>query len=381
MSGLTEFFPIFRAGTHTGANGRTVTFSGGDLDDIVERYDAANPAPCVINHDELYSPFAYAQVAEIKNDNGVLMARCDADSVEPKFAALVENKNLFNRSVQLLPVEDGWRLGHVAFLGAEPPAVQGLAPIQMSAVGVTFSADDAWARVSEAHGIAAIWAVLKKITDKVFGADGAENPVSDFDLQEAQRRIGRAQKEAETETDKEQGGVMNYSQEQLDAAARRAAAEAVAAEKKKFAAERAEFAAAQKRSRLAEIQTRIDGLLADGRLLPAQAPGLAEFALRLHGAEAFEFTRPTGEDGNAAVEKARPAEFVFSLLEKMPRQVELGREVGGEDVGKKFAVDLDSAQSIHDAALAFQKSKADAGIKIPFAAAVQTVVAQANEKN
>ena len=129
MSGLSDWFTVFCAGTHTDSKRRTATFTREDLDGIVDAYDPEQPSPCVITHQELYSPFGYAQVEALRRDGDMLQARCAADSIEPQFASLVEDGRLQNRSVQLLPQADGgYRLGHVAFLGAEPPAVEGLAP-------------------------------------------------------------------------------------------------------------------------------------------------------------------------------------------------------------------------------------------------------------
>ena len=58
---LTDWFSIFRSGEHTSSSGEKRTFSGDDLDRIIARYEGQTPSPCVITHEELYSPFAYAQ--------------------------------------------------------------------------------------------------------------------------------------------------------------------------------------------------------------------------------------------------------------------------------------------------------------------------------
>lgn len=52
-----------------------------------------------------------------------LEGRCAADTLDSQFSNLVESGRLRNRSIQLKQDAEGkWRLGHVAFLGAEPPA-------------------------------------------------------------------------------------------------------------------------------------------------------------------------------------------------------------------------------------------------------------------
>ena len=373
MSGLENWFAVFRAGTHTAQNGKTVTFTDADLDEIVARYSPVNPSPCVITHDELFSPFAYAKVDAVKNDGGVLMAKCDAKSIEPQFAELVKNGRLFNRSVQLLPAKTGgWRLGHVAFLGAEPPAVEGLAPIEMSTAGMVFSAEDAWEKVDAAHAAAAIWAVLKKLADKIFGADADDNPVSEYQLNAVQQRLGAARREAETQPD---GGktMSEFTQEQLDAAVKAAVDQATAAADKKFAAERAEFSAERKKTRGDAIAARVEKLVDSGQITPAQRAGLVEFALAIGDAEAIEFTRPAAEGGKPSTEKTSAEEFFFNLLGSLPVQIELGKKVGDQPVGDGGAVDLNNPNSIIAGARQFQKSQAELGVTVTSAAAIRHV--------
>lgn len=385
MSGLDDWFPIFRAGTHTDSSGRTRNFSGADLDGMVAAY--AGDAPCVITHDELFSPFAYARVAEIKNDGGVLKARCDAETIEPQFAKLVGDGRLYNRSVKIQPRRDGsMRLEHVAFLGAEPPAVEGLEPIRMSAAdGWTFTAADAWDKVDEARREARLWEVLKAIADKVFGAGSKENPIEDWDVRDAQQNLGAARERARTET--ETGDSSMYSQQQLDQARQEAAAtaraEAEEKARKELDAERAEFAAAQSKARRDAARARVDKLIDAGQLLPAQAEGVAEFAASLGEAEAFEFS--VGEKGAEKTESAQPAEFLFSLLEKLPKQLKLNTPTGDQDVlpAGSDAGEGNMAQAVdlHQRGLAYQAERKKNGYSISIDEAVRTVAEQAGVGN
>lgn len=377
MSGLENWFPIFRSGTHTDSSGRTSTFTDADLDGIVERYDSASsPAPCVITHDELYSPFAYGQIGEIKNADGVLQAKCKPGSVEPQFERLVADGNLYNRSVQLLPERDsgGYRLGHVAFLGAEPPAVQGMEPIQMSAAGRCFTSDEAWDKVREAHRFADLLAALKKVCDKLFGADSGDNPVREWDLEAAQQAIGEARANAKQQ--QPEGTTMNYTQAQLDeqvkAAEAKAKAEAKAEAQKALDAERAEFAAQRAASRRAAIAKRIDGLVSAGRVLPAEVPELTEFAAA-QPEGALEFSRP----GDDTPSKTEPLEYLFGLLEARPVQIALGQATGAQSSARADGVDTQSVQSIRAAARQYMREQADAGIEISYPAAVKRVSAPA----
>ena len=90
MRGLTDWFSIFRAERWTSSDGRTRSFGHGDLDQMVETYDAEHPSPCVITHKEVYSPFAFGWVEKIRGRGDVLEGRCAADTLEPQFSKLVK---------------------------------------------------------------------------------------------------------------------------------------------------------------------------------------------------------------------------------------------------------------------------------------------------
>ena len=75
MRGLTDWFSIFRAERWTSSDGRTRSFGHGDLDQMVETYDAEHPSPCVITHKEVYSPFAFGWVEKIRRRGDVLEGR------------------------------------------------------------------------------------------------------------------------------------------------------------------------------------------------------------------------------------------------------------------------------------------------------------------
>lgn len=381
MNGLEKWFAIFRAGAFNDSDGRAHFFTAADLDGLVDHYDGHSP--CVITHDELYSPFAWARIEEIKNDDGVLMGRCAPDSIDPKFAKLVKDGRLYNRSVQLFRRPGGgYRLGHVAFLGAEPPAVEGLEPIKMSAGGYVFTAAEEWDKVHDARREARLWEILRAIANKVFGEGTRENPVQDFDVNDAQRALGATQERARQKTETETGGMSMYSQQQLDQARAEAAAtaraEAEAAARKELEAERAEFAATRAKARRDAAQARVDKLVDAGQLLPAQAQGVAEFAASLDEAPAFEFS--AGDKGAEKTESAQPAEFLFALLEKLPKQISLNAPTGDQDVlpagGEAGEGGMAAATDLHQRGLKYQAERKKNGFEISIDQAVREVADQ-----
>lgn len=143
---------VFRAGTHTASNGRTITFSEADLRDIAEVYNPAlHEAPLVIGHPKTDDP-AYGWVKRVDYVEGEGLY-VEAHQVEPAFEELVRRGRYKKISISLYlpdapdnPVPGHYYLRHVGFLGAQAPAVKGLRPVELNeaagAVTITFGEEE-----------------------------------------------------------------------------------------------------------------------------------------------------------------------------------------------------------------------------------------------
>ena len=138
---------IFRAGTHRDDAGNSHTFTRAQLEEMVATYNAAvREAPLTVGHPKDNLP-AYGWVKRVFiNDAGNLAV--DPHQVDPAFAEMVKAQRFKKRSASFYPpnaphnpTPGKWYLRHVAFLGAQPPAVAGLKDIG-------FSADDAAEAIS-----------------------------------------------------------------------------------------------------------------------------------------------------------------------------------------------------------------------------------------
>ena len=89
--------------------------------------------PHTITHNELYYPFVYAQATELKREGLPLLVKFE--KVDPQFGTLLKGGCLFNCSVRLENTNDGLKLAHTAWLGAESPAVEGLSSLEYNAGG------------------------------------------------------------------------------------------------------------------------------------------------------------------------------------------------------------------------------------------------------
>lgn len=118
-------FEIFRTGTHKPMKGNARSFSVSDLDNIVEK-NAGREVPLVVGHPKMEDP-AYGWANGISREGDVLFA--SADEIDPEFEQLVRDGKFRNVSIYLNPDNT---IRHIGFLGAVPPAVQGLKPVQFA---------------------------------------------------------------------------------------------------------------------------------------------------------------------------------------------------------------------------------------------------------
>ena len=120
-------FEILKTGKFMSSNGKEKEFSQTDLENIASSYDpAVSEAPLVIGHPKTNDP-AYGWIENLKVTGDRLIAK--AKQVVPEFLEAVKNGLFKKRSVSL--TQDG-KLRHVGFLGAELPAVKGLADLSFS---------------------------------------------------------------------------------------------------------------------------------------------------------------------------------------------------------------------------------------------------------
>ena len=141
---------IFRAGRHTDDSGTVHDFSAADVAGMVNAYDPAlREAPLTIGHPAHNLP-AYGWVKGLALNAAGNLAMA-THQVAPQFAEMVGNKAFKKRSASFYPPghannpkPGNWYLRHVAFLGAQPPAIAGLADFSdLGAVGaVSFSDGD-----------------------------------------------------------------------------------------------------------------------------------------------------------------------------------------------------------------------------------------------
>ena len=129
---------VFKPGRHTASNGKAITFTARDLQQIASSYNPAlHEAPLVVGHPKHDAP-AYGWTKALRvNRAGRL--EVVPQQVNPQFAELHRAGSFKKISVSLYepgdpnnPKPGGYYLRHVGFLGAMAPAVKGLRDAEFS---------------------------------------------------------------------------------------------------------------------------------------------------------------------------------------------------------------------------------------------------------
>lgn len=171
MTGLKDWFEIFKAGTHKDMHGNIKDWTTSDLDKMVSAF-ASDKAPCVIGHPKNTDP-AFGWLGALKREGDKLFAKCS--KVVPEFENAVREGLYPNRSIC---VDKNGNLLHLGFLGAKAPAVTDLEPIKFEKhdddVVYEFEAPEVADNAANAEGEEqkpqdneAVQADIKELQDKI----------------------------------------------------------------------------------------------------------------------------------------------------------------------------------------------------------------------
>lgn len=162
---------IFRAGQHTSSNGQTLSFGETELAASASGYDPAlHEAPIVLGHPSADAP-AYGWVRSLQVRGGALSA--SVGDLHPSFVEAVQagrykkvSASFYKPDSAANPKPGTYYLRHVGFLGAQPPAVKGLAP-------VSFGESDDCVEFSSSDPIALLRTLRTWLVSQ-FGTDAAD---------------------------------------------------------------------------------------------------------------------------------------------------------------------------------------------------------------
>lgn len=283
----------------------------------------------------------------MKRDGDVLLAKFG--DVNPDFENGVRTKAYHSRSVSVEKAQDGtWRVRHVGWLGAVPPAVKGLKPVRFNDSGnevFTFAAADWQADRVTAGAFGQVASILRNVRDffiEKFGLEAADNAMSTWQIES----INESANQLRTVHEGEGGQVQPYgfnspdphnpepkgnqvTQDEAKQLADAAAAAAVEAQQAEFAAQLKakdeELNQLKFASRKADIETQVDGWIKEGKLLPANRLGTIEFMTTLKDDAVLNFSAADGTD----VKKG--ASVWFAEFMGSQKAIEMGALPAGTD--------------------------------------------------
>lgn len=352
MGGMKSI-PLFRPGTHTAMSGAALAFSDADVAGIAAAYDPAlHEAPLVIGHPTTDTP-ARGWVKSLSFADGVLAAA--PDQVDAAFAEWVAagrykkiSASLYPPAHPANPKPGAYYLKHVGFLGGAAPAVKGLPPIQFAddpeCVTLDFSVDG----FSMARFFTGLreWLIDKfdlDTADRVAPSWLADEARTESLPQPAQQAFNENEDDPMTEAEKARLTELETRNAELESEAARLKTEAAAFAEREAAAVRA--------AATAEHTAFADGLVKDGRLLPADRP-LAVALLDAAAAAPVEF-------GEGAQKATLDAARLKTFLAALPVQVAFGEAAAPEAGAVRavaapagFSVDPESLD-LHTRALAY----------------------------
>jgi hypothetical protein len=364
-----RWIDVFKAGTNTDSKGTVSTFTRADLDEIVANH-ALGAAPAVLGHPKDNDP-AFAWTEDVKREGDLLFVKFK--DVNPAFDAGVENGAYRNRSVRLSrdPVH-GLRLRHVGWLGAMPPAIDGLS--------TNFSDDGDYMEFAAPYASRTAWALdsigsmFRAIREMVIadkGVEEADRVLPNYQIDSVESAVADLRNEAEANSNSNfsHGDENMITQEQHDAAVAKAKKEATDEATRNFTAQvnesqkRADKVEAERREE--RISAQIEGWKKEGKVLPSEVAGLSEFMTNLETApQTFEFAAADG-----VTVKKTASDWFVDFMKAQPKKIALGDKTGHE-------ADNNSDQSATQLSVKIQEymnAQEAKGITVSYAEAMQVV--------
>ena len=298
---MDKWIEIARTGTFADSAGRPRTFTARDLDAIARSYDPAKrDAPLTFGHPSSDRAPAIGWVDKLKSEGGRLYA--SFSRVPEQVRDLVARGHYRHVSMSLMP--DLVTLRHVALLGAEQPAIDGLAAVEFADGG---------------DAITVNFAVRQQGDDSMT-------------VEELQRQVG--QLTAQLEALKTENADLR---KKLEAAA----GEKDSAESARTEAENkaehvsADFAAYRGKIESERREARVSDLVKAGKVKPAEKAGVLDFAAKLaERAGTVDFAAPDGKTESLSLEEryfrdleARPADERGAEFSAPPAHADRGGPV------------------------------------------------------
>ena len=348
--------PVFKPGTHTAVDGRTITFTLENCIDLAESYDpSVSEAPAVIGHPKLTAPaYGWAKSFEVKD--GLVYAKLD--QINPEFAEAYNAGRYKKRSLSIyLPDSPGnpkpghYYARHIGFLGAAAPAIKGLPDVSFSeSDGEQGAAEFSMADEEFDENLISILSNLRDLLIEKEGIASADLFLPQWRLESLRAISDRKQKEKKMP----QPNNIDFAEQQAKIDAKTA----------DLAAREQALLEKEQKNQWAEFAAFADELVKDGKLLPAHKTTVVEVFMAL-GSEPISFA-----EGDATVNSS-PVDLIKKVLSERPSFMNFSEKSAAED--EENTVDIQDPKAIAEAAAQYQKEQADKGNTISISQAVTHV--------
>lgn len=367
---------IFKSGKHTSAAGNELSFSEDHLKSSVAAYDPKiHEAPVVVGHPKDNHP-AYGWVRSLEYSEGEGLFAIP-DQIDEAFEEMVirgrfkkVSASFYTPESPVNPVPGTYYLRHVGFLGAKPPAVKGLKGVEFNETEegvIEFS--DAW----DAHTQASIFRKLREFIIDKFSKEEADQIIPDYavsDLENSARDKSNNSDDAglpafgETDNPDPTGGDMDPKKMQAEI-------DRLKSEKEALETENADFKEREKKLKDNEAQARkqviaahVDGLVAAGRVLPAQRDNLVGFMETLSDEVSCDFSESNQK------KQLSQLEVMKAITASMPQQVSFDEHGQSDDSASEI-----DPNEVAERAKTFKTAQEQKGIDISFTEACAAVEA------
>ena len=361
---------IFKPGKHVAMSGDSINFSEADLAATVLAYDPAlHEAPLVIGHPKHDAPAAGWVESLAAATEGLIATPVQVD---PSFAELVDKGSFKKISASFYhpnspsnPVPGVYYLRHVGFLGAQPPAVKGLRPIELAdgEEGVVEFAD---------YGLETSASLWRRLRDWLIGERGLETAdqiIPDWQINSLAEAARHEDEPRPSFTEPTQPATVEESTVTPEEIA------AMQAENKRLKNEVTQHQEEKRQSKQDSIHTAnvafAEELIGAGKLLPKHSAALvAALDFAESGDKPLEF----GE-GDARQPVVAGLKAIFTDL---PKQIDFAEQARKERHGESGqAVDLEFAEKstdpdrlqLHQRAMALAAEK-----NIPYESAARQLI-------
>ncbi|MGS5089063.1 peptidase [Hydrogenophaga sp. A37] len=346
----------FKAGRHTASSGLTADFTEAQLLASAEAYDPAlSEAALVVGHPKTDAP-AYGWVKSLAAVGTDMFA--EPHQVNPEFADLVKSgafkkisSSFYTPDHPNNPVPGVYYLRHIGFLGAQPPAVKGLKPIEFSDDADCIELELDFAEGSEqllwaTEGLVSLFKTLRDHLIEKEGAEAADKVLPAWRLDSAAESLARAR--AERDAQRETQTPRFSEATQLESTA--VTPEEKAALEQRNTQLEADLAAAKAKLRDSAVTANTaahaafaETLAGEARIAPADkavVTALLDFAepavIEGESATVVEFGEGEAEQTIGAAIKA--------FLGKLPKRVEFGEQAGRDRAAEGQADKTDGVQ-------------------------------------